>query len=314
MNRKVNTFIIGQPRSGTTSLYHYLKTSPDIFLPFQKQLYHFETDYNEYRKKVGIASSKLKSYYNIDLVDYHKHFLNVKNEKIILEITPSYLLSESAAKEIFNYNPDAKIIAIFRNPIKYVESIQKLLYLNNIEHISELKESVKSSKLRETKHFRQDKNEKKETANYYERVKYSKQLKRYLSFFKKENIKILFYEDFKNNNQNTINEICDFLSIDRIKLKEKIEFNSSRQSKLKFVKSILNSKIANFISFSLPKTLRTYLGGSIKKLTSSKSKSNLSIMDEKFLQNEFQNEVDNFAILLLEQGYIKSIDELKDKW
>ena len=31
MNKKVNTFVIGQPRCGTTSLYSYLKMSPDIF-------------------------------------------------------------------------------------------------------------------------------------------------------------------------------------------------------------------------------------------------------------------------------------------
>ena len=76
MNKKVNTFIIGQPRCGTTSLYSYLKLSRDIFLPEQKQLYHFEKDYNEYRMSYGVAKNMMRNYYNFSLEDYHKHFDN----------------------------------------------------------------------------------------------------------------------------------------------------------------------------------------------------------------------------------------------
>ena len=50
-NSKVNLFIIGQPKTGTTSLYYYLKKHPKIFTPKQKQLYHFAFDFNEFRKK-----------------------------------------------------------------------------------------------------------------------------------------------------------------------------------------------------------------------------------------------------------------------
>ena len=89
MNKSVNTFIIGQPRCGTTSLYSYLKKSENIYLPSQKQLYHFEKDYNEYRRSVGISPKKMKDYYNYSLENYLKHYNGVKSEKIIAEITPS---------------------------------------------------------------------------------------------------------------------------------------------------------------------------------------------------------------------------------
>ena len=103
----------------------------------------------------------MKNYYNYSLKDYHKHYENIQNEKIIVEVTPSYLFSDVAAKEIYDYNPDAKLIAIFRNPIKYIESIHKLLCLNNIEQIEDVVEAVEASKLEKEESYKQSKKEKK---------------------------------------------------------------------------------------------------------------------------------------------------------
>jgi hypothetical protein len=314
MNRKVNTFFIGQPRCGTTSLYHYLKGSPNIYLPEQKQLYHFEKDYNEFRKNNGMSKSKIKNYYNYSLEDYLKHFKDVENEKVIAEITPSYLYSKVAASEIHHYNQDAKLIAIFRNPISYVVSIHKLLHLNKIEFISDVIDAVKASKRREKSHYKQSKSEKKEITNYYERVKYSDQLSKYLKLFPKENIKILFYEDFKNNNQVFLNEICEFLLIDKVLIKETVKKNYSRQTKIEFVMYLLNSKAVNFISFLLPKKVRTYLGRIIRKISTSKSEDIIPFAHRQFLFNEFKEEIEDFGQLLVNNGYINSTNELIEKW
>ena len=73
-------------------------------------------------------------------------------------------------------------------------------------------------------------------------MKYSEQLLKYLDLFGKENIKILFYEDFKNDNQRTLNEICDFLCIDKIIIDDKITENSSRQTRMRFVMFLLIQK------------------------------------------------------------------------
>ncbi|ASJ11450.1 sulfotransferase [Thermococcus thioreducens] len=39
-----NLFIVGEPRSGTTSLYHYLNQHPEIFMSPIKEPNHFCTD------------------------------------------------------------------------------------------------------------------------------------------------------------------------------------------------------------------------------------------------------------------------------
>ena len=158
MNRKVNTFLIGQPRSGTTSLFNYLNQSPNIFL--------IKNNYITLRaiimiiEKIGLLRKIINEYYNYNLDDYLVHYKNLKNEKFVAEITPSYLYSETAAENIYQYNPDAKLIAIFRNPVDYVESIHKLLYLNSIEYIPNLIDAIKVCKTRDKSHYRQSKKEK----------------------------------------------------------------------------------------------------------------------------------------------------------
>ncbi len=101
---------MGAPKCGTTALYEFLKQHPDIYLPEQKELKHLATEINEeIEERFGYLSEK----FNKTNGDYIKHFEGSKSEKILGDITPSYLFSKTAAKEIHEFNPDVKIVAIF---------------------------------------------------------------------------------------------------------------------------------------------------------------------------------------------------------
>lgn len=43
LNNIPNVLVAGVPKSGTTSLYKYLKEHPDIFLPDTKELHFFSS-------------------------------------------------------------------------------------------------------------------------------------------------------------------------------------------------------------------------------------------------------------------------------
>jgi len=44
VSRRPNFFIIGAPKSGTTSLYEYLVGHPDVFMSAVKEPMYFSTD------------------------------------------------------------------------------------------------------------------------------------------------------------------------------------------------------------------------------------------------------------------------------
>jgi hypothetical protein len=55
---KPDFFVVGAPKSGTTSLFHYLKAHPDIHMPQEFEPFFFASDLNRsvHGKPLGVAS------------------------------------------------------------------------------------------------------------------------------------------------------------------------------------------------------------------------------------------------------------------
>ncbi len=109
-DNRPNFFLVGAPKSGTSSFYEYLSAHPDIYLPKVKELHYFA--YPE------VADT----YYDVPFVASESEYLglfdNRRGEKCAGDLSPSYLYRELAADRIQRFQPDAKIIISLRNPIK----------------------------------------------------------------------------------------------------------------------------------------------------------------------------------------------------
>ena len=95
MKNRPNLFIVGAPKSGTTSLSESLKQHPDIFICTPKEPNFFNTDL--------IRNERINS------AEYNNLFLEGASKKYRGESTPLYLMSKVAAKKIKKYSPGAKI-------------------------------------------------------------------------------------------------------------------------------------------------------------------------------------------------------------
>ena len=115
---KVNLFIIGAPKCGTTALCEYLATHPEIQFSSPKEAKYFHTDFNKSHRNVLTEEN------------YHKCFGAWPcNSKIIAEGTVWYLYSRVAVNNIIQYNPSAKFVVMLRNPVDLVYSLHsQLLY------------------------------------------------------------------------------------------------------------------------------------------------------------------------------------------
>jgi len=186
-----NLFIVGAPRSGTTSLYEYLKQHPEVFMsPIKEPHYFARKDIHEYHDKVGYP--KIIS----DFKEYISLFRDGKDKRIRGEASINYLYSKSATSEIYELIPDAKIIISLRNPIERALSHFKYDLTLGVIFVKSFCEAIKKRPFHLWMGL------------YYEHVK------RYIETFPKQNVKIIIYDDLKNDTLSVMREICRFLEID----------------------------------------------------------------------------------------------------
>src|SRR6056297_911031 len=106
---KPNFYIVGAPKSGTSALAFYLSEHPQVFFSRPKELFYWSDDHQHARD--------LHSVYTLD--DYLKFFqgANPTTHRAIGEGSVNYLQSHNAIENILKFNPEAKFIAMLRDPV-----------------------------------------------------------------------------------------------------------------------------------------------------------------------------------------------------
>ncbi|HNQ12121.1 MAG TPA: sulfotransferase, partial [Bacteroidia bacterium] len=280
-NVKVNFFIVGAAKSGTTSLYHYLNSHPEIFMSELKETNYFSSK--------EILEQKL--FYNEVVINeqqqYEKLFEKVKNERAIGEASVSYLYYDKVPQRIFEYNPKAKIIILLRNPVERAIShhaMDQRMGWNNIplSNIFDL-----SSKHQQIENYFQQ---------YILLGNYFAQVKRYFDCFGKENVKVILFEDIKKDIQTEVSHLYTYLNVDSSFVPQPIEEdNAAKEVRSSVLKVLYQQKgIRKFIKASLPGNLRK----SIEKVVfSKKSKPKDNLLLQK-LSVYYKDDINQLAQLL----------------
>ena len=229
---KVNTFIVGAPKAGTTSLHFYLKQHPDVCMSEIKEPNYFT------------AQEVVKLYYNVTPVNsedwYHSIFLE-PTRKVVGEGSVSYLFYPEVAQKIYEYNPKARILIILRNPIERAFSHYLMdcrLGLCNIS-LDEILDNPSKHP-----HFYQQ---------FVELGMYHSQIKRYIDVFGQEQVNVMFYNDLKIDSDLFIDQVFSFLGL------TSIEVNMVVKNKFK---QPSNTIIARLYQFNW---LRSYLNNLFPK-------------------------------------------------
>lgn len=214
-----NFLILGAPKCGTRSMYTYLRQHPDIFMPEVKEPHFFAfhneqltlpiDDINspEYQAckdfYEDIASGAIK-----DIESYTALFNGATNEKAIGEASTTSLYHPPAPINIKRYVPNAKMIAILRDPVDRLFSAYMDAIRRGHEHRS-LHDALSQEPI-DSDHIWWGTG----GFSYIRPSFYSKQLKRYFDNFEREQIKVYLYEDFKKDPMVLIKDIFRFLEVD----------------------------------------------------------------------------------------------------
>ena len=203
-----NFLIIGAAKSGTTSLYHYLKQHPQLFVSERKESNYFTfshnkaPDFNWWGHKPASLFLPVAS-----LEEYQSQFADNQAKVAIGEASPMYLYSPYAASRIKSTLPNAKLIVIFRHPVDRAFSHYAHLRRDGREPIVDFYKAIQAESQRRQENWVWD-------YFYTDMSMYYEQLKRFTSLFPPSQIKIVLFDDLLANGNETMSSIANFLEVD----------------------------------------------------------------------------------------------------
>ncbi len=221
MSRNIpNLFIVGAPKCGTTSMYEYLKSHPDIFMSEEKEPGYFDFDHN---RSDRFSESEYFSFFN-----------TTKAYKFYGEASPMYLYSEEAPQHISKIVPNAKIIIMLRNPVDLIQSMHYQNLRNGVEHISDFKKAYFESDNRKKGLNIRRSNQPHKRMIYNELGLFSKYIQRYEQYFGQDNVHIILFDDLKDEGQEVLAKVFDFLHLPAVSIDTAIH-NTSMKNRSNFL-------------------------------------------------------------------------------
>jgi len=200
-----NFFILGAARSGTTSLYHYLKQHPDVFMsPLKEPNFYYLEGVADQLKGNGTRGWLRTCVSTRE--EYLALFDGVTTETAIGEASVGYLGREVAPAAIHRDVPDAKLFATLRHPVERAYAAYMGMRLAGREPASSFREALDLEQSRMERNW--------SFGGYRKYGLYSNQLNRYYSLFDREQIRIYLFDDFKADPTAVVMDILGALGVD----------------------------------------------------------------------------------------------------
>jgi hypothetical protein len=208
MGRLPNFLIIGAAKSGTTSLYRYLRQHPDVYMPAVKEPRFFA--YAEDPPPMNgpgdeRTNEAAGAVYTRDA--YRQLFAEATTETAVGEASPNYLYSATAPRLIHEHLPEARLIAILRHPVERAYSHFLHLVRSGREPLRDFGAALDAEPERIAAGW--------EWSWHYRHMGcYGEQLARYLEHVDREQLTVYLFEDFTADPVALAQDIFRVLGVD----------------------------------------------------------------------------------------------------
>lgn len=212
--RKLSFLVAGVQKAGTTALHSYLLQYPHLSLSKQKESHFFDNETTNW------AAPNYVAYESCDR--------SRAKLTIVGEITPIYIYWPTSMKRIRRYNPDMKLIFLFRQPVQRAWSQWKMEYARGSETKS-FSWAIREGRARLATYDEMPGYHR--VFSYVERGFYGEQLQRVLHLFPREQLLLLLSEDLKADPTRIIQQISGFLGVPELEGEiKKLELHVSPQT------------------------------------------------------------------------------------
>lgn len=178
--------IVGAQRCGTTSLYRYLDGHAGVFMAATKELHFFDRHFAQ-----GLGW-------------YRAQFESARTDQLAGEATPRYMSDGLAIERLATAVPDARLVAILRNPVDRAYSHYWMERARGREQLS-FEDAVAAEEARDDPEV---------LPAYLGQGRYLRQLQRITDRFPREQLLVLLFDDLCRDAAATFSGLCRFLGVD----------------------------------------------------------------------------------------------------
>jgi Sulfotransferase domain len=197
--------VIGAQKSATTSLVHYLGGHPDVFA-LTEEVHFFDRFHDR----------------GVDW--YRQHFAGAERALAVGESTPNYMYFRDAPRRMAALVPDARLIAMLRNPIDRAYSHYWHNRTRGIEPLdfddalaAEVERLAASADDRDRGRF-----------GYVDRGKYLQQLKRVREHFDSKALSVILTDDLERDRTGTVAALYRLLGVNDAVIPSNIDRTKNR--------------------------------------------------------------------------------------
>jgi hypothetical protein len=217
---KPDFFIVGAPKCGTTALYAYLREHPNIFMPQVKEPHFFAKDLGTYPR-----IKTLDEYSGLFAHSTDRH-------RRVGEASVYYLRSTVAIANIREFNPEARIIAMLRNPIEMIHAMHSQLLYVAEENVPDFEQAWRLQERRRQGLDLPPKSRGAFLLQYAELGRLGTQTERLLSIFPRDQVQLILFDDFAASAQRVYDGLIEFLDIPHDQRRQFPRINDNKRSKL----------------------------------------------------------------------------------
>ncbi len=246
--------VIGASRSGTTSLHHYLDQHPEIFICPRKSPNFFVAE-DPVPAREGRWLRRMADQWVSDRDTYESLFAAADEGQLVGEVSPVYLQSCFAAARIRRLCPDARLVAVLRDPAERAWAHFLGRRRDGLERRRDFAAVVESE-------IRDGLPREIAFGSYVGCSQYGLFLETYFENFRAEQLRVCLFDDLRRDPRAFLREILSFLEVDPA-MSETVRLSRHNRS------GVISSRWRRLLwtgSVGLRTILRPYLPERIRRL------------------------------------------------
>ncbi len=205
--RPPDFFLIGAPKAGTSALHAALAVHPHLFLSRIKEPKYYMCGDSPPPAYKGPGDAHSNQEWVWQRERYLELFDRAPKGTLRGESTPFYLYNRDARRRITADRPDAKLIAVLRDPVDRAYSNWMHLWMDGLEPEADIVEAVAREQQRIDAGWAP-------IWHYSSLGMYGRQLVDLFDHFPREQVLLLRYRELVDSPDVTLNRVFDFLGVE----------------------------------------------------------------------------------------------------